>query len=274
MNRTDDFVKAVLIGDIHFGPSTGSRPGEEIPALVLRFVETMNHEIKPDVVMEMGDRINNVDAETDSKNQSFLIERLDQGLKAPCIHVLGNHDIMCTGKPEVLNIIGRKTGMISQVIKGFKFIILDTVDPMISGCGGMVGQDQLKWLQNEMNDDESPKLVFGHHPIDSHSMKGSGVITLEVVDLIFLENKSEVRQVLETGKNFFGYFSGHMHWFSFFCSPAAPYIVNPSFTEAHPCRNNAPGMFLEMDIYTNGKIDCALHTLNPRRLLGRFTSKE
>jgi hypothetical protein len=266
-------VKSVLIGDIHYGTDSEFRPGKEIPGLLSQFVEIMNREMKPDVVMELGDRINNVDKETDVKNLSRLVETLDHKLNMPCYHVLGNHDIVYTDKKTISQVIGDNTGPLSRVIKGFKFIILDTLDPMIENTGGAVGKEQLAWLEREMNTDDYPKLVFGHHPIDNHTMRGSAIQSKNR-RLIFLENRSEVREILENGKNFIGYAAGHMHWFSFFCSKNAAYLVNPSFTEAYPSRINAPGMFLEVDIYTHGKVEAALHTLNPRRLLGRFTSKE
>jgi hypothetical protein len=274
MNNNRAAIKVVLITDIHYGSSYKTRPGEEAPGLIARFVEAMNQDIKPDVIMELGDRINNADTETEEKNLSFLVESLDRSLDAPCYHVFGNHDGHNLDKKTISLISGSETGMTSRVIKGFKFISLDTVDPIIEGCGGTVGKEQLTWLEREMNTDDYPKLVFGHHPIDDHTMKGNNIITPNVSHLIFLENKHEVRNVLEKGNNFIAYFCGHMHWFSFLYKHPASYIVVPSFIEAYPLKSGAPGAFLEADIYTNGKVEAALHTLNPRRLLGRFTSKE
>lgn len=267
-------IKLVFVSDIHFGVDDLYRPGSEVGELMEGFVQLIKEEIRPDAVVELGDRINNVDHEGDAQHLQYILEQLDNKLQIPVFHVLGNHDVVYLKKEESTAIIGEQASWHSFIYRGFKFIMLDTVDPMIANCGGAVSEQQLAWLQEEMNIDNVPKLVFGHHPIDDQTMRSNTTFIDTDMHLNFLENKWEVRRILESGKNYCMYGCGHMHWFSFLCSENGTYITTPSFTEAYPQKTGAPGAFLVVDVYTNGKIEACYRTTNPRRVLGRFTSKE
>ncbi len=68
-------IKIVFISDIHFSPGQDwsqciwkYTPNEELPGLLDRFVDIVNLELKPDVIIELGDRIIDVDAKRDVDN--------------------------------------------------------------------------------------------------------------------------------------------------------------------------------------------------------------
>ncbi len=267
-------IKLILVGDIHYGVDDKCRPGSEVGGLMEKFTALLNDELRPDAVIDLGDRINNVDHDEDCKHLQYILDIFDKKLNMPVFHVLGNHDTVYMSKQDSTQVIGHEASWNSFIYRGFKFILLDTVDPMIDNCGGTVGDKQLAWLKDRMAEDNVPKLVFGHHPIDDQTMRENTTFIDSDMHLNFVDNKSEVRNTLENGRNFILYGNGHMHWFSFVSSPKGIFITAPSLTEAYPEHNNAPGSFLELDVYTNGKVEACVHTLQPRRVLGRYTSKE
>jgi len=265
-------IKLVLIGDMHYGADSGCRPGTEVKPLLTQFTGLVNTAIQPKAVVEMGDRINNMDHDEDRRNLELVVEQLDRQLAMPTFHVIKNHDTIFLKKEETSQVFSEQASWRSFYFWGFKFIFLDTVDPLIGYCGGRVGAEQLEWLDKTMQEDETPKLVFGHHPIDHQSMKNNANFTKDDAHLNFVENAAEVRAVLENGKRFSLYCCGHMHWFHFLVGSKGTFVTVPSFTEAYPASKGAPGSFLEMDVYTDGKIEACVRTLNPCRVIGAFTN--
>lgn len=267
-------IKLAILGDLHYGVDDMCRPGSEVGGLMEKYVDILNDKIRPDAILNMGDHINNVDHDQDQKNIQYLCGLLDERVHMPVFHVLGNHDAVFLNKAEIAQTFKSESGWHSFVYCGFKFIVLDTVDPMVGVCGGHVGKTQMEWLRKQMNEDSIPKIVLGHHPIDDQTMRDNMIFTPDDMHLNFLENKDEVREILENGNNFIVYICGHMHWFSFLNHGKGTYITTPSFTEASPETKGAPGSYLVVDIYTNGRIEACVHTLRPERALGRFTKCE
>jgi 3',5'-cyclic AMP phosphodiesterase CpdA len=273
MNGKQESIRIVVIADIHFGPDTPNRPGSKVTGLMEKFTGIVNSRIKPDLVLELGDRINNVDPKTDIANLSFLLNILDRKLDAPCYHIMGNHDIHHVDKAEVSRIAGGGLWMTSRQVKGYKFIVLDTVDPVVGEWGGEVGKEQLAWLENELTCDESPKIVLGHHPADDQDLAGRDMDWSGGNNhMHFIENKKDVRRVLEKGKHVIAYLSGHMHWFSFLSVASIAYIVAPSFLVTCPEGAPAPGAFITMTINADGRMDAVVCTVEPCCVLGHYTS--
>jgi calcineurin-like phosphoesterase family protein len=275
-----DKIKIVFISDIHLSPGQDwsqciwkYTPNEEIPGLLDRFVDIVNNELKPDVVMELGDRIIDVDEQTDLRNTEAVFESIDRRLNCPCFHVDGNHDFVNAPKKRLAQVLHSSSLPYTMTFKGYKCIFFDSLDPMIDGVGGEVSKNQLEWLRAEMNNDDLPKMVFSHHPLNYHEIHRNFLIPEETVPLMQGKNSAEVREILENGRNFLLHASGHLHWWSFRVSPKGTYLVNPPLSAAHPARTDAPGWFMEADVWPDGKIDAKVHSIVPRRVVGDFLNR-
>jgi len=274
----DSLIKFVVISDIHYSPNIDwsnviwkYTPNEEIPCLLKNFIEILINEIKPDCVFELGDRIIDVDHIKDIENTKSVMAMLDDKLRCPCFHVFGNHDIKILDKDIINSIFRIQYGLPhSFVFKGFKVILLDSLDPMVSGVGGTISKEQQRWLRKQMNEDNYPKLVFSHHPLNYHEINNNKLIPTETLNLMYVENYTEVKNILENGKNFLIHTSAHMHWFSLINNLKGKYLVNPAFSAAFPEKTNAPGWFLEISINTDLDISIKIHSVNPRRIIGNL----
>ena len=262
-------LRIVLVGDVHMGPSNSTRPGEETPVLMQELVEKINSEIKPDLVIELGDRINNSNPLSDRDN-AIRFASIISRLSMPYHLILGNHDIHHLTKKENEAIFGKPVLRRAESFKGFKLIFLDTEEPVIEGVGGSISDEQLQWLNFELNNDDLPKIVFGHHPIDEQDI-GDNPHFLEFPPLAFTKNRDKVREILDSGKNVISYINGHVHWFSFCTGKSVPAISVPSFTEAWPEKSNAPGMFAEVSFTQSKDIQVAIRSIRPNRILGKFS---
>ncbi len=273
-------IKIVFISDIHLSPNQDwsqciwkYTPNEEIPGLLDRFVDIVNNELKPDVIMELGDRIIDVDEQTDLRNTRTVFESIDRRVSCPCFHVDGNHDFVNASKKQLAQVLHSPTLPYAMTFKGYKCIFFDSLDPMIEGVGGEVSRNQLEWLRNEMNNDDLPKMAFSHHPVNYHEIHRNFLIPEETVPLMQVKNSDTVREILEGGRNFLLHASGHLHWWSFRVSQKGTYLVNPPLSAAHPAMTDAPGWFMEADVWPDGKIDAKIHSIVPRRVVGDFQNR-
>ncbi len=267
-------IHLVLIADIHIGPDHFWKtvPGQEVPRLLDDFVETVNEELKPDAVVDLGDRIQTKDAETDQKNLKYVIQRLDNELGMPCYHILGNHDVINVSREEQNTYAKYTMGPSSFFVGGFKLVLLNTLDPLLMTMGGRIGDGHAQWLEQTMQEDAIPKLVFGHHPIDGHDWSRNRIIDRKTGEYTFLQNAKQIKGIIEKGRHTILYVGAHMHWFSFLQDKAMTYMVAPAFSEAHPNTQNAPGLFFELKVSEDGSVATVLHGLHPRRALGRISN--
>ena len=273
-------LKAVFISDIHLAPGEDwsqciwkYTPNEELPGLLAQWKKIVNEEIRPDVVFELGDRIIDVDRETDLRNTKAVYDAVDGSVSCPVYHVDGNHDFINITKDEIAEVLGNPRLPYSKVQDGWKFIFFDSLDPMIKGVGGEVGEAQLRWLEQQMNEDDLPKLVFSHHPLNYHQIHRNFLIPEGTYDLMSVRNSDRVKEIIEGGRNFIAHCAGHSHFWAFRSSSKGTYLVNPPISAAHPAFKDAPGWFMEATFSTDGTVDAVIHSINPRRVVGNFTNR-
>lgn len=260
-------IMLAFVTDVHAGGLIEYRPGKEALGLLTRFVEHTNG-LNVDAVIELGDRVNNLDRQHDYTIQEQVQEVL-QRLIAPRYSVLGNHDVHYATKDDNLHIMGMQSSWYSSMISGFRLIFIDTADPVQGHCGGYVSKRQLDWLSAQVSMDTSPKLVFGHHPITTQNQDGNPFFgSLPGEEKI--ANNDEVLDVLHGNHNVLAYFNGHVHWFYASLERSVRSFSIPSLLESYPLKENAPGRYAIATVTREGIVDLSLHTLNPMRTLGRI----
>jgi metallophosphoesterase superfamily enzyme len=91
-------LKIALIADIHHGVDQGTKLGSAALALMQPFVDWVNA-IRPDLVVELGDRINDLDKDADLKWTRDVAHAFT-AVQHPCVHILGNHDALQLSRAE------------------------------------------------------------------------------------------------------------------------------------------------------------------------------
>lgn len=260
-------ITLAFVTDIHAGELIEYRPGKEALGLLGRFVEHING-LDVDAVIELGDRVNNVDGSHDYAVQEQVQEVLCH-LAPPRFSLSGNHDVHYVTKEDNQQITGMPSSYYSSIVSNFRLIFIDTADPVQGHCGGYVSAPQLDWLKGEVAMDTLPTLVFGHHPIIDQNQEGNPFF----VDLPGEEkigNSGEVLEILLNGKNVKAYFNGHVHWFYASREQSIRSFSIPSLLESYPLKEHAPGRYALATISHEGMVDLSLHTLCPMRTLGRI----
>ena len=97
-------TRIAIVTDIHHGAPSHTKRGDTALALLAEFVAWANA-ARPDLVLDLGDRISDVDAETDAQLEREVAAVLS-GLEAPLHHVCGNHDRDHLSVAENASILG------------------------------------------------------------------------------------------------------------------------------------------------------------------------
>ncbi len=178
-----------------------------------RFVQKMNDEFKPDLVVENGDLIDGKDKRALQTWQEA--DQIMKKLKAPYFHVLGNHETNSFTKQKWLQLTGYdKTYYFKDFSKngvGYRIIVLDgnsrpddsDATPERHYYPGHIDQKQWRWLEKtlqEANEQNKNILVFIHQPPLSTDFFPNWGVFPQGDALHKLFNKHKVRAV----------FSGHI----------------------------------------------------------------
>ena len=164
------------------------------------FIDQMN-EIQPDFIIQLGDF-----ALPRKQNQHFLDKW--NSFKGVRYHVLGNHDMRDFGftKEETMNWWDMKERFYSFDLKDIHFIILDGNDENPkpwTGYNRYIGDQQLKWLESDLEKTNKPSIIFSHQSLEA---KGG------------IENRLMIQKIMNSHNSKNGKkskviacFSGHHH---------------------------------------------------------------
>jgi 3',5'-cyclic-AMP phosphodiesterase len=185
--------------------------------LLDRFIAAMR-DARPACIVDLGDRINSVAAGQDGVRERYVRRRLEDA-GVPVYHVLGNTDVEHLPKHDALAAV--KKGWAAELIDlgPLRLVLLDTVDPAVDvggvpgrgSAGGAVSAAQIDWLRAALAERDAACLVFGHHPLDEPALVGHHYFAARP-SLAAVQNRADVRMVLEGAPAVAAVFSGHLHW--------------------------------------------------------------
>lgn len=204
-------LKFAQISDAHFYTGQNNttykmiaRSGELLDDAIAQINETPNVSF----VMFTGDLID----KAYEKELSAFLPHLDN-LRYPWYFAFGNHDTMIGGylTPSLyMQLVNKynknykfeKTYYSFVPQKGFKAIVLDTIIRDRLTSNGLIGGEQLAWLDNEIKN--SPKdviLIYMHVPIvEPFNSPNHRLLDAD-----------KIQEVLKKYKNPIGVFQGHYH---------------------------------------------------------------
>jgi calcineurin-like phosphoesterase family protein len=118
---------------------------------------------RPDALIQLGDF-----AYPNEKNKAVI--DLFNGAHAKTLHVIGNHDTDSGHtKEQCLEFWGMPSRYYAQEIAGIKLIVLDGNDTGSpthkGGYVSYIGQEQIEWLQAELEATAGPIIIFSHQPL-------------------------------------------------------------------------------------------------------------
>jgi 3',5'-cyclic AMP phosphodiesterase CpdA len=234
-------VKFALISDVHFGPRAYF--GGKLRKLTHRaadlteaFVHSMNTSIKPDLVVNLGDVIEDRDYAADLENYATFT-RLLEPLSAPVLHVAGNHDTKNLTQADMRRLWGHTGDLFySREIGGVHFSVLHTIE--IQDVAVRLPDEQFAWLEADLKAATLPVVVLMHHPASEMVLTGNRWFE-KAPHICRLAERRRLRALLEDSGKVLAVFNGHVHWNHFDVIASIPYVTLQSLIEN--IDDDAPG---------------------------------
>lgn len=204
-------LRIAQISDAHFSSyeqNTSYKMLENSADLLDDAIMQVNTSGAYDFVIFTGDLINTPKV---SELENFLSHA--KRLVYPWYAIDGNHDICIDGpltKSKFMSVLGKNNSNMKQKNiyyaftpkRGYRVICLDSIIDNKITTNGRISQEQLGWLQNELNTYKKETIVLCTHvpvaePYSSSNHK--------------MENEYELKRVLRTHKNPVIVLQGHYH---------------------------------------------------------------
>ena len=234
-------MRFALISDVHLGPSASHQGklrklthlSEE---LVQSFVRRMRDEVKPDVVINLGDVIEDESAELDRQRYTHFVSML-QKVGKPVLHVAGNHDTINLSAAELCALWGNQSeATYSQDHEGIHFAVLRTIEHRDQRIE--LPDEQIRWLEQDLAQTTLPSIVLMHHPASEMRLEGNRWFEKSPHVCRVVERRP-LRDVITKSGKVIAVFNGHVHWNHFDVIAGIPYITLQSLIEN--LDDDAPG---------------------------------
>jgi 3',5'-cyclic AMP phosphodiesterase CpdA len=232
-----------LISDLHFGPEA-SHGGKlrkltaRAPSLARAFVERMNEHVQPDLVVNLGDDIEDENPEIDRAHYAECMSIL-QEVRAELVHVAGNHDTVHLSPADLLGLWNKPA--LSDLhysfdLRGFHFTVLHTRER--KDIDVSIGKDQLEWLAADLDSTKAPTVVFMHHSAADQDLRGNRWFEGRP-NICLVRERRRLRQLLRQHRHVLAVFNGHLHWNHIAVIDGLPFVTLQSLIEN--LDDDAPG---------------------------------
>ncbi len=263
-------LKIALIADIHHGVDVGTKLSTAALSLLQPFVDWVN-DIGPHLVVELGDRINDIDKDADLKFTGDIAQAFN-AISAPCVHILGNHDNYKLSREESEDVMQTSFASHSRDIHGYHLVFWNSAVHLFEHGGFKLAAADLTWLEGDLATTELPTIIFSHIPLDNGSMIGNFYFDTLLPKAGHYVDGAVAREVIERSGKVIACLAGHTHWNARNTIDGVHYITIHSLTESFTTHPYPTGAFGVMEIDANLTVevfgrDPALHRL-PVKPLG------
>ena len=241
MSRAD-FTFA-LITDLHFGPEARfagklRKLSHHAADLAGAFVARMNDAVRPDLVVNLGDDIEDEGAAAD-KARYAECQGILRGVRAELVNVAGNHDTVNLSQADLLAVWGREAS--SQLYYAFDrgglhFTVLHTRER--KDVDVSVGPEQLAWFAADLAKTSLPTVVLMHHSAADQDLTGNRWFEGQPHLCLVRERRALRRAIADQGR-VIAVFNGHLHWNHLDVIDGLPFITLQSLIEN--LDDDAPG---------------------------------
>ena len=219
-----------LVTDIHHGSTTGTKIGTAALPLLGEFRDWANG-LPLDTVVDLGDRINNVDATQDARLTREVATAFG-GFRAPRAHILGNHDNHALSRIDAQEAMGLSFESWSRDVAGHHLVFWNA-DTHVTGDGLVFAADELGWFERDLAGTNLPTLVFTHLPLDDGSMVGNFYFEKYFAGHAHYRNGNAAREIIERSGNVVACLAGHTHWNTRSTIDGVHYLTIQSLTESY-----------------------------------------
>lgn len=266
--KADRALRIAFLSDVHL-PASGKN--DEF-ARVLRIAQ--GPDIRPDIILFGGDNVFALDNATPGEAKAQLDNwrlMLRENAKVPTYTCLGNHDLQGIGLRNVGNLDDSKEaaanafGMPHRYYSfdrgGWRFLVLDTIQPRPASYVGQIDAEQVQWLEDNLESRRVPTVVLGHIPIVSitGAVSAAAGWTPGYTRLSHrhqVTNSREISDIFRRNPHARLALSGHTHMVDHVRFRNTHFVCGGSVSGAwwRGSHEHFPATFFVIDLFTDGGI--------------------
>jgi 3',5'-cyclic-AMP phosphodiesterase len=226
-------MRFALISDVHLGPPASHQGklrklthlSEE---LVSAFVRSMQGDSELDLVINLGDVIEDESPERDRERYARFVALLGE-IGKPVLHVAGNHDTIHLAPSQLCELWGEGSELTySRDHRGVHFAVLRTIEHR--GERIELPEEQIRWLERDLARTALPSIVLMHHPASEMRLEGNRWFEKRP-QLCRVVERRALREVIESSGKVLAVFNGHVHWNHLDIIAGIPYVTLQSLIE-------------------------------------------
>jgi Icc protein len=238
-------LKIAVVTDIHHGPTRYTKMG----AAALPLLEAVREHVAAggfDLMVELGDRISNVDHDTDLQLTREVMAVFEP-LEVRREHLLGNHDLHHISVAENEAILGRSLGSHSFDLKGRHLVFWQHDLSGKFAKQDIPTQADLDWLRTDLAGTSLPAIVFTHVPLNHAAMTGNFYFQNNLPSST-IRHADKAREVIEAAGNVVLCIAGHVHWNDSSTIDGIRYLTLQSLSESFTTPDEATGAWAEITL--------------------------
>jgi Icc-related predicted phosphoesterase len=224
-------LRIAVVTDIHHGEDSHTKKGSAALRLIADFARFVD-DIRPDAVLELGDRISDRDRDADLVLAREVADAF-RAVNATRYHVCGNHDRDFLTVADNEAAFGQS--LANQIVDlGDWRLVLWRADTMIrrpaEGSRFHLEDSDLDWLREAVATAAKPLIVASHVPLSGQSQISNYYFERNT-HVATYPDLARVHAVLRQAAVPVICLAGHVHWNSLTFVDAIPHITLQSLTE-------------------------------------------
>ncbi|MEO0937725.1 MAG: metallophosphoesterase [Pseudomonadota bacterium] len=225
-------LRIAIVTDIHHGAPSHTKRGDTALRLMEGFAAWVK-ETAPDMVLDLGDRISDIDEETDLRLEREMAKAF-AAIDVPVHHMNGNHDRDHLTVAQNEEIFGQP--MQNEVLDAGDWqIALWRADAKIDHAperrGFNLPEPDLLWLSRTIQAATKPTLVASHVPVSGHGQGGNYYFERNE-QFSRYPTSDRARQALAQARVPVICVAGHVHWNTVTTVDGIPHLTQQSLTES------------------------------------------
>ena len=233
-------TRLAFVTDIHHGRDSATKKGSAALALLDEF-RRFATDARVDAVIDMGDRISDVDRETDLGLEREVAAAF-ASFTLPRFHIVGNHDRDFLSVADNEAIFGQDLTYRCIDLGSWR-IAFWQADSRIRRPGGFVySEADATWLAATVAAADRPLLVVSHVPVSGHSQIGNYYFERNPESATY-PGAARLREILRGANVPLAWISGHVHWNTVTKVDGMPHLTLQSLTEGFTTGGEPSGAF-------------------------------